>query len=1212
MKKWIAALLIGGFILLMGYRQPIREFAGSHLLQWYCAHMLGVKVKTKTFEWGERKFVLQGVTASAEGLGSLEVETVTVRYEPHWLLRQIHIDAKVEQPKIAGKLGSSAEEPFFAIFPFRKLTGTIHFKQGECILAEGQPPLEFNGFCRFDKRIHSYLTINEKEKLPQATFNLKQGKHQRYHVQLSLDQFPARVLSPYLEKGFVEEGILSGNLDIDYSPNSTPNALGDVICDGLKVRKDHLTAQFGKIHLNLNEEESKISVAKHAKISFKDLQGHSHEINQVGGHFEVQEDGDFTFNLSGFCRHDEEKKTLVVTGGQKDQLFQLDLHFVTRQQEDSQLSLSIKKGEREDLLEMAFNHFDRQSFQTTQHLLMPLFPSLDHVIFHHGHLTANLKGILRNGVIDELSFNHFSFRNGKVHFPYWQFSCGADSLIGKGSIQFSHPHPIETLFSEADVKNGYLHFDSISNLGTLKQIQSQIRVEKGVIQNSKASVSWAGLKGEMELKGLSPQEIVKVSLKGNSSDLAPFLPEKWGKKIEGEELSVVAKFGRANRGFVTKGEISLDSPLTHDKETLLFALEFEKNKQHPFTQSPELGASWDSMIPHFLHMVAPHFTYPQGHLHSPSQTEYLSFGQFQFKQGWIKSDEIAFEKYFGVFLPSSLQLTGTGPIHAIFDANEFFLRYHSNNLRFENDHFLLNIVQMQTQATLPAFHYINFNSTSSFSFIPVKQALFLDKGTQLSFEDLRGDIIYDGDQLHVPKCTGYCKGMEFSSQIAIEHKEDIDVNFKFHTLDGSFTELRKILEHLAIPDFLSQIPLEGKFALRDPGLLFQINQQGTNITGSALIENGEIVIEPNTLNIKDLSLNIEYDQERSSLVFDEINGSVLLGSGNKVEEYQLGGLGISFDHIIEKRATFDLVVKDHNAEMIRINGAAFPGDAEGGIEIFLNPSQTHFGLIYPEEINFLLKDWHTVEAFDAKLSFHLNDVLQTFQRFQQADISLFHVLEKFENMGGECFLETHYDWEKGRIDFAATGEDILINQRHFNTFQAHGYYKNQTYFLEQFQLDPLHLSAEFCKQHDHLIANFIGFRYGDSLLMGLEGELDLNTYATTANIKMFEMDLSRSAELLSLPKNLSGFLSGQGEYCDDVLQLNLSHRNLKWGKIGVQDHEDVTVIIDPEVTVKNFSGTFFNLENPSQTITIHSESLALPSSKQPLAVDQLNFSVSPE
>jgi hypothetical protein len=255
------------------------------------------------------------------------------------------------------------------------------------------------------------------------------------------------------------------------------------------------------------------------------------------------------------------------------------------------------------------------------------------------------------------------------------------------------------------------------------------------------------------------------------------------------------------------------------------------------------------------------------------------------------------------------------------------------------------------------------------------------------------------------------------------------------------------------------------------------------------------------------------------------------------------------------------------------------------------------GDIYPKQFELVLKEWNRMEHFRCVADFKLSSLLHDLQKVGRSRLLFLSQdfltdfltdLTHLKTLGGEFSLDLEYEGSQDSFAFNILGRDVLLEQHHIKELTLSGYMRDNRWAIEQLQLDQISIAAELHRAGDLWKADFLGLRYGDAFLMGLEGSYRYGDPHITAKIHLLEADLDR------LPKwemirgwmekfEPKGTFKGRGEIAINHLagwnadvQLTGSWKDFQLDNIRFQDAEDFHVRFQTgkSLTISNLKSAF--------------------------------------
>lgn len=501
---------------------------------------------------------------------------------------------------------------------------------------------------------------------------------------------------------------------------------------------------------------------------------------------------------------------------------------------------------------------------------------------------------------------------------------------------------------------------------------------------------------------------------------------------------------------------------------------------------------------------------------------------------------------------SQFQLKGHGNFQGSFDHKILTLCYDIHELSVENAYFSLKIPRLENppeKDTLLGRYYIEFDKADVFPTgvacrgeVSLNNGTYLEKNSGLFFTDIHADISLEQDLLHFANVETFCNGVYFAGMIDLDlsryadHCLDIDINA--HTMCGKISQCQQLFASCKQPPselppsgrplcFL-RFPLEGNLSFREQGghLHFAVSQSDlqTQAHLQGALSEGVLTGKDIDVSIQELSLNFDYNHNGNTLDFSDIQGTLLVGPPKNLEEYTIAGDRISFTDFANNHADFDVWVGDKNRDVVRLAGKVQPSlsssdQTEGHtyVEFLLDNQLSHFGNVYPDTFQLVLKDWSKIDTLRLQLQCQLSTLLRDLQRFNRTGLfflpqRLFQELNNLKSAEGRFNINLQYDDNTSLFTYNAIAHDVALGTHKFKKCLLNGKNKDNTWIVDQLQLDELSCAGELTKTRNNWKINFLGLRYGKSLLMGLEGEYQSKNNILNAKVNLLEVNFPHLSE----------------------------------------------------------------------------------------------------
>lgn len=481
------------------------------------------------------------------------------------------------------------------------------------------------------------------------------------------------------------------------------------------------------------------------------------------------------------------------------------------------------------------------------------------------------------------------------------------------------------------------------------------------------------------------------------------------------------------------------------------------------------------------------------------------------------------------FTQENLNISGYADVRGVFDQKSLVVYYDVKNLIIENEFFNLDnaLLYSSDQAhILPAVHYFDFETGAHGGVIYLKDAIFRDKKRDIKVSDIKANIVVGQQFIYANDVEAFCNDVYFAGNCSADLskiKDSIlDVDIYTDAISGRISQIQPLLSSIAENFVPLKIPVEGLINLRESGSFLKLNiaphDSSIEVEIHGALTEGALQKQGSKLALSELSLNFDFDmkEESDGLVLTDIQGTLLVGEGERAEEYILAGDYVKWSDFSRNDGEFDLWVGDKNRDIIRIVGQTQTHDK--GVEFHLDHTLSHFADVHPKEFELILShDWLKVESLVTKFDFKLETLLRDLQRFSRTGLlflsrHLLHDLNNLKNAEGLFQTDLSYNNQTSLLSYVVTAQNVCINKHRFNHCMLKGVKKDRIWTVDQLQLDNISAAAEFFRDDNFWKINFLGARAGKSLLIGLEGIYLDQEYALDAKVNLLEINLQELSE----------------------------------------------------------------------------------------------------
>jgi hypothetical protein len=1018
--------------------------------------------------------------------------------------------------------------------------------------------------CRQTKECHATLSFSNlvgadkkiELSLADSTHSMPQLLCSFYEMDLHSLSHVLKLFCPQYVPMDLSKGIVNGEVSLYFPANEEPLLEGKIELSQLSLYHplQKCSIQIPKLSLILERANAINSgvtlfceVPKDASVQFFQKDQPFWTMRNLKGTLSMASGEQAKLQIEGVCLKEGRTKHLKLVGeaqfiqqGWQNVTLGLFLNGDNSTSEHSSLHLSARQVEDQWTFgEVELSSFNHDEFDLLQQLVKNYYPQINTFHFNSGSIDALMLFNLKDLILNEVKIEHFSAQQVKFSVEPWQLFGDVVHASGSLSFNLSDSAPVETLNAELNIAEGSLYLNDLDKaVWKLGHIHTQLCIRNGVIQKSLLKGMLAGLSGEIQLDGTRTDACLSVNLNGQAKDLALVLPESFlhsfRKNFANDELQVTAQVANFSNGFLVKGKLLINDNLTEQSIPFGFTLEksstlWGRPPSHPFTKK---YFSWPGL--ESLQKIMP-LEVIQTPLSDTHLTKHKSgIGGFQIKNGWFEADQLPLDKYLSslIFQRNQIKLNGLGNFKGSFDEQRIIIHYDVIDLVLENEDFAIEVSQLSPQRGVKdphvAVHYFDINKQKSFGTIPIYNGRYFEKNSGLLFTDIKTEIMLEDSTLHARDLQAFSNGVYFIGNVDIDWSAPKEGSFEVAILisemDAKFSQVQQLFSHFEQPIFFLKLPIEGNVALNSNGgkihFDFELEDYSLQSHLAGELTDAVLLCESFDLSLQEFGLNFEYDHALHTLEFSAIQGTLLLGGSNHLEEYILSGDKILFSDFRKNESEFDIWLEDKQKDILRIAGSTrsvFDQWGKTVIDFTFDPALCHFGEIYPSVFQMTMKEWLQVELFRLEFSFTLKNLLADFQRFSKSGFlflsrPLLRELTELKELRGNFKTELHYDGSHSLFNYNILGDEIAVGKNQFKHFKLSGSKKEAVWSIDQIQLDEFSLAMDIQKETNIWNINFLGMRLGQSILVGLEGFYNETNSYLESRINLLELDLEKLNE----------------------------------------------------------------------------------------------------
>lgn len=590
----------------------------------------------------------------------------------------------------------------------------------------------------------------------------------------------------------------------------------------------------------------------------------------------------------------------------------------------------------------------------------------------------------------------------------------------------------------------------------------------------------------------------------------------------------------------------------------------------------------------------------------PTTSRFIDAGNF-------RVNRMNLEQVFSPFMfpEQQFQLHGEAYMEGVWTPQQMHVKYRTYGASMENDSLLFTIPKAEEEElaiseSLPGVHYFDFERNHHYGRLYVENGSYLEKKTGLLFDQVQTQIVFEGKSLHATQLQTFSQGIRFEGGISLDYssplKRTFDLDLMIQKMEGKVSQFQDFLSHFPQSPFLQQLPIEGKIVNGRMENSLALHFKSGNCTIEADIQGmlleGKTTEEFDAIRAEDLSFEFAYHHQNKTLSLENVTGFLKVGRPEVQRVFLIEGEGVRFKDYQKHIGDFSIAFHDGQKEFIRLAGGITPMESSfkpHGVKVNFDPDRCRLWDGQPIRCECSLSDWQELEELTLFFELQVPGVLKEIQ--EDVKCGLITLSDPFlqeingwvenQEVEGAVSLNIAYDRPTSLITLAGEGKKIRLGKRPFDAIHLEAKKRHHTWMIEQLKVDDFSLSADLQKEGSDWKLNFLGIRWGDALLAGLEGKWDFSGRQLSTQVNLFELDLVKALEMPQLKEmlpesTLAGELRGTGElslrmieespgFVCDVLG-NLSCKDVSFDQIPLEDTQNVSFHLrsDKTIALRNF------------------------------------------
>ena len=1103
-----------------------------------------------TWDALERKgstLFIKGLKVGSGSSVPFRVEEASLWWDIQFFSPTLTLDVKLKHPEIDITEKKVDLVKIFedVAFPWLQVKGSLEMEGGILKHSKGQSSFDM----AFKSHAEDKLKLSLDDRL-EVSFKQngkeKEGRVNAREFSLPLLEEIKAAFVPRLFDERILNGVLNGKAALYFSSVLAPQIEGDFKLYDLLVEDplDRLFFSAKGISFDLNPASplplsedlpwlpslsGKVSVLKGERFSWGQNPERRFQAEDFDGTILFGDFHKVAFESRGEETFHDMRRPYHIKGSldlNNLSEIRLELDYVGDSKKDHSPKLKLlgtHLGSRDGVLDLDIKNFGIQQFTLIENISKKLAPKWFPVQFLSGKVDAKVELGFEKTNLTHAAFKELQLRNVSCLSDEWGCDFGAQTLAGFIALDFRGKEPSKSLNGELLVVKGFLNLKSLSEtLWNFNDIETKVVVKDGVIEQSTALASLAGLSGKVEIDWYSKKQPLSMRFSGKGSDLAPFMPDRIASGIERrlkkDEIELTLNMHPRGGSMQFEGALNLKDP----EAGLLTSVQYGFDLVAPSSPSEASFKEflyWFKEAPEEL----PEFLAPFGQglasaLIAHKQSETGVFG-FRLQDGWLKGRGIFLDKYLSAFLfkKDDIVLKGSADISGIFDLKGLELSYTAQNLVLESGKFRMEMpyIPGHRDGVLEGSHRVDFTSGEHRGQMPLEEANYYDKVKGLFFDRVRGKAMFHEKKVFLEEIESFLNGIYLKGRLLVDNTDDregfFDLYAHLDTLNGSLEAASRSLKRVDPDLLLLEIPLNGQLWLKDEGAdltlnVFQDEFYRDEFHWDAKI-NGALV--DGTLEIPFLkseadgvNLSFLYDKGKDELTLSDFGGSFLVGKSGQEQEVGFLLEGLSFKSLENKEGAFHFTLFDKQGDVLALKGE-IEADDEGKLSFLFDQDTSHFN-----EAPFKKVELET-EGFSRLIKAHLDfgmDLKPLADKLEQFYPDLKSISEKAK---GKFKTTLTYDESDSRLYFVMNGEKVSLFGQTFEKALLEGQFLEGVFSIHNGVFDDFVFSVDLKRSENHWDLKHLGIKIKDSILLGAEGVWEEGSDTFKADLSFLEIVLNK-------------------------------------------------------------------------------------------------------
>ena len=1202
------------FIITFFYKQEIYQSVAIYYLENISIKYFGEPIQYEKIVFNGNKIVVKepfffNLVNEKEGGYAMKAKDMHITPQFYLFQRKIHIDLSLKDPI----LSVTKLEEDLPIIPLKKIK-SFYF-------------LNLEGIFSFDKGVITLIDKKEKKEIVQNLFlkgefksfnegqtflsaNLGKGaldllvswKNDQIKTNLKTSSVPLTRIFEIL--GFfhdkekfltVEKGVCSGEVSLTYLKNKVVDPQGFVSFKDVQFYSENFKAKgaIGEMDLicppadadSINEvplvnftnfKNTYVKIKKEKNIEKTPFWFLNHLQGSVSCYKSDQVEFFFKGNLkkgaqtskmiaNGFCSHPFKKEY--------EALFQISYKEQEKQETLIKLELNTEEEDRESFA-LSLEKIEKTDVELLQGLAALYYPQVRNIEFQEGKLSAYVQFLTKDFQPQKLFVEGVDIQDCKFSIEPWKAHIILGKVKGAFSVDFTQSSILDYCESQLNISKALVDISLGEKKWTFSNIEALLFLKSGEVKKTMISGDFPGGKGSIKFDRLSSLDGASFYYRGGVKDLYSFFPKQLQqglqKKIIDDSIIVTGEVKGADKGYKVEGDLILYD-LDKKKDTALFECYLEDAVEKKEKEEKGDVSLYEQLFLSIGKMAGGNNWF----------FKQLGLNKLYIKDAKFFTKGIDLGKYLTPFIweDDQLRVSGVADIQGVLERDTIIFNYRAKDIVVEGEDFSIYAKNLSSSGEndWPGLHQFDLKMGINFGYIPIEDALYIEKNTSLVFEKIKAKAYLEGKKIHVSQIETESYDINFLGDVYIDWsfpaKGEVNILVETHKIMGNVKNLKRFCSHFKDSPFLN-LPIEGEVSSDSEGYLnFHCTKGGCSIETKlqGYLEDGIFFQENPYFKIEDLYVNFVYLYPEN--IFDLSLGEGTLHFLKSKNKETLKINKMFFSDLSKDSLIFDFsLVNRVNAEVARVLGETIQRKESKKLDVILDLENTHIVNQPISKVQMSLKDWGEVDQLEFNFSseFHpmvdlFNYVFIPLEELEKSELFL-KKIKPFIASYNSSPLEFSVQFlggDESIFKYGISTKNLSVSSFSFDQVILEGAKQGSEWSIQKLQLDEFLLASKVAIEDDVFDVKFLEFSYLDDFLLKINGkvEKDKQIFCATIDKLKGRLDLFSEVEMFRLSSKKwlpKGEFLAKGSFLWDFssIELNLDPfwKGIK-GKLEVDSKE---------------------------------------------------------